>query len=159
MTITRIISGGQTGADQAGLAAAKELGLATGGWMPAGWRTDEGSRPDFQELYGMIEDSFRGYASRTARNVHYADATLIFGNKDSPGCRLTENLAFESGKDICWIGWQSGAPVPNVEFFQNWLKKPNREIKTLNVAGNRERTNPGIFLACKTFLIAALKDQ
>ena len=32
--ITRIISGGQTGADRAGLAAAYELGIETGGHCP-----------------------------------------------------------------------------------------------------------------------------
>lgn len=30
----KVISGGQTGVDQAALSAAKEAGLLTGGWMP-----------------------------------------------------------------------------------------------------------------------------
>jgi hypothetical protein len=34
--LERVISGGQTGADQAGLAAAKRLGVPTGGFMPKG---------------------------------------------------------------------------------------------------------------------------
>ena len=35
-----IVSGGQTGADQGGLEAAKEAGIRTGGWAPdkfVGW--------------------------------------------------------------------------------------------------------------------------
>jgi Circularly permutated YpsA SLOG family len=39
MLLKKIISGGQTGADQAGLRTAKRLGIETGGWMPQGWRT------------------------------------------------------------------------------------------------------------------------
>ena len=45
--IERVISGGQTGADQAGLAVAKRLGIPTGGCMPKGWLTEAGPRPDF----------------------------------------------------------------------------------------------------------------
>jgi hypothetical protein len=36
MKITKIISGGQTGADQAALDAAIELGIDHGGWIPRG---------------------------------------------------------------------------------------------------------------------------
>ena len=35
----KVISGGQTGADQAGLVAARRFGIPTGGWMPRGWKT------------------------------------------------------------------------------------------------------------------------
>ncbi|MFO7971456.1 MAG: putative molybdenum carrier protein [Desulfobacterales bacterium] len=34
--LTKIISGGQTGADQAALDAAIELGIPHGGWIPKG---------------------------------------------------------------------------------------------------------------------------
>ena len=37
---SKIISGGQTGADMGGLLAAKDLGIRTGGWMPKGWLTE-----------------------------------------------------------------------------------------------------------------------
>lgn len=36
MSITKIISGGQTGADRAGLDAAIALGIPHGGWCPKG---------------------------------------------------------------------------------------------------------------------------
>ena len=44
--VERIISGGRTGADQAGLAVAKRLNIAIGGCMPKGWLTEAGPRPD-----------------------------------------------------------------------------------------------------------------
>jgi hypothetical protein len=34
--LTRLISGGQTGADQGGLRAARAAGIETGGWAPLG---------------------------------------------------------------------------------------------------------------------------
>lgn len=40
--IEKIVSGGQTGADQGGLEAAEELGIPTGGWAPAGYYTEQG---------------------------------------------------------------------------------------------------------------------
>ena len=49
--LQRVISGGQTGVDQAALRAAKAAGLETGGWMPLGWLTEECPRPEFGELY------------------------------------------------------------------------------------------------------------
>ncbi len=51
MRVTRIVSGGQTGADQGALMAAKRLGLSTGGWMPQGFTTEAGTRPDYGPLY------------------------------------------------------------------------------------------------------------
>ncbi len=40
--VVRIISGGQTGADRAGLEAGKLLGVATGGTAPANFLTENG---------------------------------------------------------------------------------------------------------------------
>jgi predicted Rossmann-fold nucleotide-binding protein len=41
--LTRVISGGQTGVDQAALRAAKTRGIATGGFAPKGWLTEKAS--------------------------------------------------------------------------------------------------------------------
>jgi len=48
--LERVISGGQTGADQAGWRAARASGIPTGGAMPGGFLTEDGARPDFAEL-------------------------------------------------------------------------------------------------------------
>jgi hypothetical protein len=42
MGIKKIISGGQTGADQAALDAAIEMGVPHGGWVPLGRMTENG---------------------------------------------------------------------------------------------------------------------
>ena len=50
--ITRIISGGQTGADRGGLDAGRDLGLEIGGFCPAGRRAEDGRVP---EIYPLVE--------------------------------------------------------------------------------------------------------
>ena len=44
-----MISGGETGAEQAGWRAAEAIGVPTGGWMSKGFLTEEGPRPEFAE--------------------------------------------------------------------------------------------------------------
>src|SRR3954453_11218012 len=75
----RVTTGGQTGADQAGWRAAKRFGMATGGWMPLGFRTEgppdaEGEpgadeeHPEFGELYGARAHESLEYRVRTREN-------------------------------------------------------------------------------------------
>ena len=44
-----IISGGQTGADQAGIAAAVKHGLDVDGWAPKNWMTEDGPDPQLSK--------------------------------------------------------------------------------------------------------------
>jgi len=44
--ITRIISGGQTGADRAALDVAIKLSIPHGGWIPKGRKTEDGTLPE-----------------------------------------------------------------------------------------------------------------
>ena len=53
--VERVTSGGQAGADQAGLAVAKRLGIPTGGCMRNGWLTEDGPFPDLAAAYGLQE--------------------------------------------------------------------------------------------------------
>ena len=68
MKLKKVISGGQTGIDQAGLEAAKLEGFETGGLMPKGFRTLCGKKPQFELLYNMSEDSSETYPPRTYAN-------------------------------------------------------------------------------------------
>ncbi len=60
----RIVSGGQTGADQAGWRAARSLGLRTGRWIPRGFETEAGPRLEFAREFGAVELA-GGYRERT----------------------------------------------------------------------------------------------
>ena len=155
IALTKIISGGQTGADQAGLFAAEELGVATGGWMPRGFLTEIGPRPDLAERFKLRETRSSGYTQRTQTNVLVADATVIFGKLTSPGSKLTARYAVAFRRINCSFAWP-GDLMLNRENFLDTLRI--FEVRVLNVAGNRESTNPGIFEAVKTFLITTIQE-
>ena len=87
--VSKIISGGQTGSDIAGLRWAKKNGKATGGFIPKGFKTEDGPRPQYREKYGMLQTTSDGYASRTRLNIEHSDGTLIFGDPNSSGSAKT----------------------------------------------------------------------
>ena len=157
--IDRIISGGQTGADQGALAAAYRLGIPTGGWMPRGFLTEAGPRPDFARLYDMREHQEADYVARTEANVRESDATLIIGDASSGGTRATKGFCGKHRKPCLVVPWRSGDPVPlgKIREFLDWLGA--RDVRILNVAGNRESLQPGLHEAVLNFLLAALKDD
>ena len=150
MVLERVISGGQTGADRAALSAAKAAGIATGGWMPKGFRAHDGPRPEFAELYGVHEHASTRYPPRTALNVKESDATLRFATDwDSPGEVLTQRMCDRYHKphlDVSPGGTLTPADVAN------WIVQTG--VRVLNVAGNAERTSPGI----ETFVTAFLSE-
>lgn len=150
MILKRIISGAQTGADRAGLDAALALGLETGGWVPKGKRTDEGPLPEADMLrYKLVEHESYAYPPRTEANVKGSDGTVLFGNMSSPGCSLTIRLCLKHGKPhLC------NPATP--EQLRQWVD--NHHITVLNVAGNRERTNPGIYKRTFLTLMEALNE-
>lgn len=147
----KIISGGQTGADQAGLDAAKHCGLETGGWMPKGWTTLQGPKPEYAEKYGLQEHKNVGYSPRTKQNVFDSDATLIFaGNWSSPGTKLTIRSANGFNKPLYTSDFQY-PPSNEIENIRAWLVE--KDIKILNIAGNSERSFPGIYEYTRSLLI------
>lgn len=151
MLLEKIISGGQTGADIAGIHAGHNLGFATGGTAPKGWRVcnpdgTDGSNPALKD-YGLAEDSRREYQSRTRKNAAEADGTLWVGYEHSGGGKLTQAAAKKAGRPIIIN--------PTPEALNNWLDE--HSIRTLNVAGNRySDLNPDIYERTYNLLAAAL---
>lgn len=93
--IEKIISGGQTGADRAGLDVAIELGIPHGGWIPKGRKTEEGPLPAKYKLKEMRTTS---YPKRTEKNILDSDGTVIFTfGKLTGGSELTRRLLFSPG--------------------------------------------------------------
>ena len=72
----KIVSGGQTGVDQGALEAAVDLGVDWGGWVPKGWRAENGTVPE-QFRACMQEHASANYIARTRQNVADSHATLI----------------------------------------------------------------------------------
>lgn len=151
--LKRIWSGAQTGADQAGLFTGKYLGFQTGGWMPKGWITLDGPRPDFAELYGVMEHESPKYPPRTYQNVKETDATIRFYTKqNSPGELCTLRAINQYKKYHFDIDLRN--PPPHEQLVKFLM---DHKVETLNVAGNAERTSPGIYQNTARYLFRALK--
>lgn len=147
----KIISGGQLGADIAGLDAATHLGLETGGTAPKGYLvcTYEGAHVSYPllSIYGLVEHSSSSYPPRTKQNVQDADATVWFGYTDSPGGKLTLKTARELNKPYIIN--------PSSTELREWLIE--EKVKVLNVAGNRySPDNPNIYKRVYGTLMEAL---
>jgi Circularly permutated YpsA SLOG family len=107
------ISGGQTGADQAAWWAAKAHAITAGGWMPKGFLTEDGPRPEFAELYGAIEMPTDSYRPRTEQNVRDSQATLWFGSTDTPGAKTNLNACQRMGRPHLLSGHSvKSGPLP-----------------------------------------------
>ena len=138
--IKKIISGGQTGADQGGLIAAKRCGIQTGGWIPKGFLTRTGPNPKLGEEYGLQEHSSDKYPPRTFTNARDSDATIRLAiNFNSSGELCTLKAINQYKKP--YIDVDINNPIA-VEEVVDWIQR--NHIETLNVAGNCESRQSGI---------------
>lgn len=167
----KVISGGQIGADLAGLRAAQSLGLLTGGTAPKGYRTLKGAQPGLAG-FGVVESGSSGYPTRTQRNVVDADTTLIFAkNLASAGTKLTIEYCEKHGKSYHkfhvamnpqGFGLVEDIMAKTVESVSELMKakllaKP-LEPFVINVAGNSSDSAPRIFVATFVLMVKFL-DQ
>ena len=155
--LNKIVSGGQTGVDQAALRAAKASGLSVGGWCPPGRLCEAGIIPSEFPLQETTRERSPDApdvprSQRTEWNVRDSDATLVLM---SSGASHSE-AATEEDQGDAGTNWtvQSAAhyrrPIlvcdvsdPNAkEKVRRWLAALS--INTLNVAGPSEGTSPGI---------------
>ena len=151
--VTRIVSGGQTGADRAALDVAMELGLDTGGWVPRGRRAEDGRVPD--RYVGLIEADSADYSQRTRLNVRDSDATLVFSfGPPTGGTALTVRLAQSLGKPLLALDLDAHDRDESARLLRDWLEATWPAV--LNVAGPRASGEPRIIEAVHTALRRAL---
>lgn len=145
MTIERIVSGGQTGVDRAALDVARKARIPAGGWYPRGRKAEDGKIP---RCYGLRETPSRTYALRTEWNVRDSDGTLILTVGGlAGGSALTLGLAQAMQKPCKIVTLDRH---PDVAEVVDWLAR--NSILTLNVAGPRESSQPGIYGRASSFL-------
>jgi len=141
--IIKIISGGQTGADQAALDAAIVTGTPHGGWMPEGRLTEKGplsKKYDMEEMIGC------GYSERTEKNVVESDGTMIISyGKLTGGSGYTMAMARNHNKPCLHIDLNNQSMSDAVECILAWLRK--HMIQVLNVAGSRASKDEKIYRA------------
>lgn len=151
----KIISGGQTGADRAGLDAARKLGLEYGGALPRGRKTENGILSS--EYTGMRETDSPDYRERTFENVRDADATLIFYLREiTGGTELTRRTTDWIGRPCLLIDLERTGQDETVRIIRTWLKKARPKI--LNIAGSRESGAPGIYKKTYRILLRSLTE-
>lgn len=150
--VAKIIAGGQTGVDRAALDWAIANGIPHGGWCPKGRRAEDGVIPN---RYDLQETPQRRYQQRTRWNVRDADATLLITLEPtlSGGTRFTRDCTESLGKP--WLHVFSGGDWPTT--IRAFLA--SHHVRTLNVAGPRASTAPGIERFVHQVLDQVLSDD
>jgi hypothetical protein len=149
--ISKVISGGQTGVEQAALRAAKAAGIPTGGYTPKMWMTEDGPNPSLAE-YGLIELETPDYPRRTRAVVDEADAVLIlsesFPRELQGGSAISLALARDKGKPFrnVHLAIESG-----FGFVLSWVRDQKKPF-VLMVTGPRESNLLGIGAKAERFL-------
>ena len=138
--LKKIISGGQTGVDQAALDASIKYSLPHGGWIAKGRKTEAGTLPDKYKLQEMLTDS---YSIRTKQNIIDSDGTVIISHgKLTGGSKLTENLAMKHKRPCLHIDLNRTPAFITASKINSWIVE--NKIETLNVAGPRASKEPEI---------------
>ena len=149
----KIISGGQTGVDQAALDAALELGIDAGGWCPEGRLCEDGIIPN---KYPITELPDAGYRKRTKQNVIDSDATLIiYFNTPTGGTKQTINFCINEKKLYILVDAKIISPESGAEQTAEFIKK--YDITTLNIAGPRASTEPNAYKYAKSLTLNLLR--
>lgn len=130
--IEKICSGGQTGADRAGLDFAIAHDITHGGFCPRGRRAEDGVIPS---KYKLTETTSAAYLQRTRLNVQSNDATIIFCETWTPGSQLTRNLCTRMHKPFIRIN-PFDPKLKSVIDLCAFLNNEDR-YRTINVAGSR----------------------
>ncbi|MBA2651380.1 MAG: putative molybdenum carrier protein [Tatlockia sp.] len=143
--IEKIVSGGQTGVDQAGLLIASEMGIDIGGWCPKGG-LDE-NKDCILDKYSVLREAMTTNPDeRTKINIRDSDGTLIIvptwplPEKIKDGTKLTIEYAQELHKPYLIIRLDKKEDA--VDTLRAWIDEHN--IYVLNIGGPRESNSLGI---------------
>jgi hypothetical protein len=155
MSIRKLISGGQTGADRAALDWAIENSVLHGGLCPKGRLAEDGQIPT---TYALLETKTDKYPERTKLNVEQSNSTLVVVGeaKLTRGSKLTVTHAEKKQKPVLVV-FAAGAETPTeaqVAEVRAWLEKHAPMV--LNVAGSRASTSPNVYAFTKALLSAVI---
>ena len=154
----KIVSGGQTGVDRGALQAAMDLGLDWGGWVPKGWRAENGTIPPLYRAK-MQEHASANYLVRTRRNVIDSHATLIIVSSYplSGGTLKTRFFCQEAMRSHFVVSLGEADAVEKVrKWLGQFFAQEHPMPFALNVAGPRESKASGIQKRTRRFLAEVL---
>ena len=158
--IKKIISGGQTGVEQAALDDAIRYNFPHGGCIKKGRKTEDGTLP---YEYNLKELKSGAYPNYTERNVINSDGTLIISHgKLKGGSALPRKLAKEHNRHYFHIDLNETPAFIAASKINSWIIEHN--IKILNVAGSRASKDPKIYEMVKyiiegTILLGLVKAE
>ena len=140
--IIKIISGGQTGADQAALDVAIDFYVPHGGWMiPRGGKTDYRL---LLKKYRLKEISSNNDQQAIERNVADSDGTLIVSRGRLTGTpALTQKLAAKHSRPYIHVDPDKADPDKMLEMVVTWIDA--RDIEALNITGPEESKDKKIY--------------
>jgi hypothetical protein len=141
LRLRKIISGGQTGADRAGLDWAISSGYEYGGIVPKGRRAEDGFVP--HRYTRLAEHPSPQYGPRTEANVRGSDATIIFSvGSSGAGSRLTAEFCEKHDKPftVKILGLDQTGDFAVASQIADFIIRKNPEV--INIAGGRESTAP-----------------
>lgn len=150
MGLTRIVSGGQTGADRAALDAALGQSFPCGGWCPPGRRAEDGT---LSAIYPVEELKTGGYRQRTIKNVQDSDGTAIFFfGQVTGGTKLTLAQCIRLHKPYQLIDGAEVSAERAGKVIEHFTELAS--VSTLNVAGPSEGRSPGTY----AYVLAAIQS-
>lgn len=138
--VEAIWSGGQTGADRAGLDFAIAEGIPHGGWCPKGRKAEDGQIP---ARYQLSETPRADYLQRTEWNVRDTDGTVVFtvGVALGGGSKRTADYAIKHRKPFLHLSSQ-GSGEASGTLLRQFIAQHG--IRVLNVAGTRSSKEPEV---------------
>ena len=150
--LLKIVSGGQTGVDRAGLDVALKYKIPCGGWCPKGHIAEDGV---ISPHYPLKETESSDYEVRTEWNVRDSEGTLVLNQGElAGGTAFTVECAKKYGKPCIIIDVKEKRKHAISDVIE-WIEE--NDIKVLNVAGPRESKAPGIYRIAREFLEEMLK--
>jgi len=135
-----LISGGQTGADRAGLDFALSHEISHGGWCPLTRLAEDGH---LAQKYNLRETPTKDYIERTYWNVRDSDGTVIFTVKNdlNGGTLHTLKIANKIRKPVIHICKET-MNDPEQKLL-DFISENN--ISSLNIAGPRASKEPEVY--------------
>jgi hypothetical protein len=143
----KVISGGQTGADLAGLWAATVFGIPTGGTAPRGYRTLLGLKPWLETGFGLKQSQDTNYKTRTLKNIQDSHYTLLFTkDHNSAGSKLTHAYCIKNWKQCFRFMFTNGEKLDLVDTYSQSIiameqqsaynERLGLDEVVINIAGN-----------------------
>ena len=155
MHISKIVSGGQTGADRGGWEAAIYCSIPYGGWIPQGRKAEDGVIP--AKYKGLQETGSADYLARNESNVVDSDATIIFAYGDITGGSLKTAEFSQKHRRPCLAVDLNEPRAQTAQKIVEWMKGISAPVKgVLNVAGSRASTSPDIERAVTARMVDAI---